>query len=101
MLIEYVLNGHRKEVKEAIGRALIKVKAAREVTDYANRSMEDKPKIQKAEPADASEIFTTAEELDSAGVSWDANIHVASKLQNKDGTWRKKPGASASQESAE
>ena len=47
MLIEYVLNGKRKEVRDAVGRALVKVKAAREVTDYANRSMADKPVIRK------------------------------------------------------
>ena len=32
-------------------------------------------------------------EVDSEGHPWDPEQHVASKLQNKDGTWRKKPGA--------
>lgn len=51
MLIEYVLNGKRKEVKPAVGKALIKVKAAREVKgEYITRDMADQPKIQKVEP---------------------------------------------------
>lgn len=50
MLIEYVLNGKRKEVRTAVGKALIKVKAAREVKgEYLTRDMEDQPKIQKVE----------------------------------------------------
>src|SRR3546814_1734186 len=32
-------------------------------------------------------------ELDSAGDEWNADLHVSTKLQNADGTWRKKPGA--------
>jgi hypothetical protein len=32
-------------------------------------------------------------ELDSAGTAWSADFHVATKLKNADGTWRKKPGA--------
>lgn len=38
--------------------------------------------------------------VDSAGTVWNAEIHVATKLKNMNGTWRKKPGAAA-QESAE
>src|SRR3546814_1952286 len=32
-------------------------------------------------------------EPDSAGGEWNADLHVSTKLQNADGTWRKKPGA--------
>jgi Ni,Fe-hydrogenase III component G len=89
MLIEYVLNGRRKEVRDVVGKRLIAVRAAREVVDgYMTRDMADQPKVQKVV-------------LDSAGNPWDESLHVASKLQNKDGTWRKKPGAAASAESAE
>lgn len=87
MLIEYVLNGKRKEVRDVVGKRLIAVRAAREVVDgYMTRDMADQPKVQKV--------------VDSAGNPWDENLHVASKLQNADGTWRKKRGA-ASAESAE
>lgn len=47
MLIEYVLTGKRKEVKPAVAKALIKVKAAREVTGYLTRDMADHPKVIK------------------------------------------------------
>jgi len=48
MLIEYVLTGKQKEVKPAVAKALIKVKAAREVTGgYLTRDMADQPKIIK------------------------------------------------------
>lgn len=40
-------------------------------------------------------------EVDSAGDEWNPEMHVASKLKNQNGTWRKKPGAAAAQESAE
>lgn len=43
-------------------------------------------------PADVTPTVA-APELDSAGVEWSADLHVASKLQNMNGTWRKKPGA--------
>ena len=39
-------------------------------------------------------------ELDSAGEPWNPEIHVASKLQNNNGTWRKKPGAAQAQADA-
>jgi hypothetical protein len=84
MWIEYVLNGKRKLVKDVIGKRLIKVKAAREVQgEYLTRDMADQKKVLK-EPTP---------ELDSAGDAWNPEIHVATKLQNNDGTWRKKPGA--------
>jgi KaiC/GvpD/RAD55 family RecA-like ATPase len=37
----------------------------------------------------------TAVEVDSAGDAWNPDLHVASKLKNQNGTWRKKPGAAA------
>ena len=52
MWIEYVLNGKRKEVKPAVGKALIKVKAAREVEgDYLPRDMADQPQVVKVPEA--------------------------------------------------
>lgn len=33
----------------------------------------------------------TAVEVDSAGEEWNADLHVATKLKNQNGTWRKKP----------
>lgn len=44
-----------------------------------------------------------AVEVDSAGDEWNPDLHVASKLKNQNGTWRKKPGAAAhaAEESAE
>lgn len=98
MLIEYVLNGKRKEVRDAVGKALIKVRAAREVA-YETRDMADQPKVIKApEVVEAPAVEDI--EVDSAGDVWDAAIHAASKIKNLNGTWRKKPGAAA-QESAE
>lgn len=40
---------------------------------------------------------TEGPELDSSGIAWDADLHVASRLKNNNGTWRKKPGAAAAQ----
>lgn len=92
MLIEF-RNGRRKEVKDAAARYMIKIGTAKAVVDYENRSMADKPKIQKA-----PEVLP---ELDSAGDAWNPELHTASKIQNNDGTWRKKPGARAASESQE
>jgi len=50
----------------------------------------------------ASRPQAPAVEVDSAGDEWNPDLHVASKLKNQNGTWRKKPGAAAAaQESAE
>lgn len=59
---------------------------------YLTTDMGHKPGVIKAaEP-----------ETDSAGEVWNPDFHVASKLKNQNGTWRKKPGAAAAaQESAE
>lgn len=81
-------NGYERKMLVAAADVLTK----RGLGTYETRDMANMPQVQK-NPADASEIFTPDVQLDSADVSWDANIHVASKLQNKDGTWRKKPGA--------
>ena len=32
-------------------------------------------------------------EVDAEGHPWDAELHAATRIKNKDGTWRKKPGA--------
>lgn len=40
-------------------------------------------------------IKAPAVEVDSAGQAWDEALHVASKLKNNNGTWRKKPGAAS------
>lgn len=87
MLIEYRLNGRRKEVRDAVGKRLVAVRAAREVVDvYQTRDMGHLPmKTKVVDPV----------EVDSTGAAWDANLHVASKLKNMNGTWRKKPGAAA------
>ena len=37
-------------------------------------------------------------DLDSDNTPWDAALHVASKLKNGDGTWRKRPGAKSTPE---
>ncbi len=37
----------------------------------------------------------TAEELDSAGQPWNAELHASTKSKNADGTWKKKRGALA------
>lgn len=59
---------------------------------YMTSDMGHKPTIIKAPAA----------EVDSTGDEWNPDLHVASKLKNQNGTWRKKPGASAAaQESAE
>lgn len=52
------------------------------------------------EAAESTESAESAEsqaivETDSDGAEWDAAMHVATKLKNADGTWRKKPGAKA------
>jgi hypothetical protein len=43
----------------------------------------------------APAVATSEPDVDSAGVQWSADLHVASKLKNQNGTWRKKPGAAA------
>lgn len=43
----------------------------------------------------ASRNSVPAVEVDSAGDAWNPDLHVASKLKNQNGTWRKKPGAAA------
>lgn len=48
----------------------------------------------------APQDHVAAVEVDSAGDEWNPDLHVATKLKNMNGTWRKKPGAAA-QESAE
>ena len=35
----------------------------------------------------------TAEELDSAGHAWNAELHASTKAKNQDGTWKKRRGA--------
>lgn len=50
--------------------------------------------------ASRPEVPAVAAEFDSAGQEWNSDLHVATKLKNQNGTWRKKPGAAA-QESAE
>lgn len=99
MLIQFVLNGRRKVVNDKIGRALIKAKAAKEVTEDAtfNRSMADKPMVTREVGAASTEAI----EVDAAGDEWNADIHAASKVKNQDGTWRKKPGARPASESTE
>lgn len=37
-------------------------------------------------------------DLDSDNTPWDPALHVASKLKNGDGTWRKRPGAKSAAE---
>lgn len=55
MLIEYVLNGKRKEVRPAVGKALIKVRAAREVAgDYLTRDMARQPVATKPMVAESA-----------------------------------------------
>ncbi len=60
MLIEYVLTGKRKEVKPAVAKALIKVKAAREVTGYLTRDMADQPKVIKQPEGDGLDLLDKA-----------------------------------------
>lgn len=40
-------------------------------------------------------------QVDSAGDEWNAELHVATKLKNQNGTWRKKPTARVADEGAE
>lgn len=40
----------------------------------------------------AASVPTTAPDLDSSGLPWDARIHSASKAMNADGTWRQRRG---------
>lgn len=53
---------------------------------YMTSDMGNKPAVIKA-----------SVEVDSAGDEWNPDLHVASKLKNQNGTWRKKPGAAAAQ----
>lgn len=54
-----------------------------------------------AAPAQAREKLDLPD-VDSAGDEWNPDLHVASKLKNQNGTWRKKPGAAAhAEDSAE
>lgn len=43
----------------------------------------------------AQQPTIVVEEVDSEGKQWDASLHVATKIKNADGTWRKKPGRAA------
>lgn len=74
-------NGVEKMMEERYAKILAKMGRL----TYMTRDMVAAP-VKEVEPS---------EELDSAGTPWNADLHVASKLQNKDGTWRKKPGAAA------
>lgn len=69
---------------------------------YLTRDMvASRPTIQ---PLDSRSGNPISDELvDSAGDVWNPELHVASKLKNQNGTWRKKPGAAAhaAEESAE
>ena len=40
-------------------------------------------------------VMSVADDLDSEGNAWNADIHVSTRLKNQNGTWRKKPGAAA------
>lgn len=80
-------NGYKRKMLTAAADILTK----RGLGTYQTRDIAHIPEVQKIK--DASEIFTPDEELDSAGESWNADLHVASKIKNQDGTWRKKRGA--------
>lgn len=70
MLIEY-RNGRRKEVKDAAARYLIKIGTAKAVVDYENRSMENKPRIQK--------VVTPEKQEDGLDLLDKASLHALAK----------------------
>lgn len=43
----------------------------------------------------------TAEELDSAGHAWSAELHASTKAKNQDGTWKKRRGAGKAEDAPE
>jgi hypothetical protein len=51
--------------------------------------------VSEASQSAAAELID-AEELDEHGTVWDPEIHAESKVKNKDGSWRKKPGGAKS-----
>lgn len=59
---------------------------------YRTRDMiMERASSKAAEFPEVTEVFSE-QELDSAGEGWDQTLHLASKVKNADGTWRKRPG---------
>jgi hypothetical protein len=73
-------NGHVRVMNMLQAKTLTKLGHG----TYQTRMMSAAPVVAVIE-----EPVLTAE-LDSAGEPWDAEIHVATKLKNMNGTWRKK-----------
>ena len=75
-------SGREKMMEPRFAKILTGIKPQR----YMTRDMK------AAEPADIP-VLTDEVELDSAGEAWNEELHVATKIRNVDGTWRKRPGA--------
>ena len=100
--------GAEYEANDRQARLLVKIGRAQ----YLTRDMQAAPvtgpvvngHVSPVEPEPAAPVVVPdvveaheepSVETDSENVAWDASMHVASKLKNVDGTWRKKPGARA------
>lgn len=96
------ISGYRARVLEKVGFLKIiretpepsKPVEQKSSNSYQTRMMQaDTGSVSNA----ADHIIDSATEVDSAGQGWNAETHVATKLKNQDGTWRKKPGAKLDQ----
>lgn len=99
------LPGDPFELPARAAKLYIKIGRLAAVTDEqierAEKAMQYQTRAMQAAPAPAAETAaivaaeTTAAEVDSAGVEWNAEIHAANKLKKADGTWRRRAGRSA------
>lgn len=81
--------GNERNVEERIARVLEK----RGKMAYQTRMLTADEGLYSTNPTPPE----PEPEVDSAGDVWNPDMHVSTKLQNQDGTWRKKPGAKAAE----
>lgn len=87
--------GREKTMPERYAKILQKMgRLTYQTRDMVAEPVRAQKPVKVAEP-ETIEVAVTEPEFDSAGDAWTADLHVASKLKNQNGTWRKKPGAAA------
>lgn len=74
--------GKERSMPEAHAKILHKLGRATYMTRDMVAAVDSAPIV--------SSGFDLGTEVDSTGAAWDSELHVSTKLQNADGTWRKK-----------
>ena len=77
-------------VRRGIAMTLASAKPAESLTAAVDKAVE----IAGAPAVGAGILAEQAEETDSAGHTWNAELHASTKSKNVDGTWKKRRGAS-------